>query len=709
MTLKKLTAYLLVFIMVIGLWPNTYEAASFNHVNKVLTVMNEEILIGNEAPILSMTLIDNIEEGAIFYIELSGAKWLDLTYEGRIKGYSGNGFLEVKPVNHQKLQIKVKGEAIESGNVLQIPMQLQMTGDTAIATIKGNNTVISSGSYVVAKATSYKGSISVGEVPTTTQSGMMADIVILEPFSKAFSKAVAKGESNVIELRLNHNAYAFSLMDSQVSLKPLEGFEDIALDGFHIKQIDPQTLEVTLPDTSSANYTGAFKLSGLYIQLIDKASPMDTLTVTVVGDLMETTIVDVLKVMDYEIVLKGTSQTARAGSMQTVKFSLEEQVEESLIRNRPTYFTFTDGVAFNTVQDKVAVSINGEVGYYPTVVEKGEVVGFEISRLPQDITCYDFEVEAIVMPEALGNIKVIAEGRSLVETLSLSVLEVYQPFQVDIQAFDVVVGLKDQVGGAVILKETKAGEFIQGEKIVLDLEESNIKYSGLPEVLITSGDLRLGQAMIVGGQIEIPVIRSSHEASTIVIRNFKVTVDQTIATGHYHLKVGGKAFSTLATEEKLMPVAQGTLIRVNEMINEAPDKSEDEDKQEVDKPLVQVVFTIGQMTYQSGEKEKMMDVAPYTRNGRTMMPIKYVAEALGISAANIHWNNTTKTVTIYADQKVTLQLGSLEMTINGEKVMMSAAPEAIQGRIFVPVAEISRALNVTTNWDNIKKQVTFTV
>lgn len=697
--------------MSISLWTNTYYAASFNHVNKVLTVMNNEILMGNEAPLLSITLIDELEENAIFYVELTGGKWLDLPHQGYLKDYSGNGSLELKMINNQKLQVKVKGESLAARTVLQIPMQLQMTGETAVASIKSNNTVISSGSFTIAHAASYKGNVSVGEVPTTTQSGIMADLVIEEPFSKAFSKAVSMGKSNVIELRLNHNAYAFNLRESELNLMPLEGFEELSLEGFEARQTDAQTLEITLPDTSKANYTGAFKLSGLYIQLTDKVSSIDTLTVTVTGDLINPTTVKALTVMDYEIGLKGTSQTVRAGSKQIIKFSLEEHVEDSLVRNRPTYFTFTEGITFDTVYDKVAVSINGEMNYYPTVVEEGQVVGFEVSRLPQGITHYDFEVEAIVMPKALGNIKVIAEGRSLVETLSLPILNVYQPFEIEIHAFEALVGVKDQVGGQVLLKETKAGEWIQGEKIVLALEESNIKYSGLPEVWVTSGDLRLGEAVIVGNRIEIPVIRSSHTASTVVMRDFKVTVDRTIATGNYSLEVGGGAFTSLATSQDIMPIVQGTFIQINETSIQTPSKPNDviTPEEEVEEGLTQVSFTLGQTTYQSGDKLKEMDAAPYGSNGRTMLPIKYVAEALGISAADIHWNNTTKTVTVYGEQIVTIQLGSYVMGVNGEEITMSATPEAVNGRIFVPVAEISRAMNITTHWDHINKQVTFMV
>ena len=67
MIFKKYTAYLMAAVMSVSLWSNTYYAASFNHVSKVLTVVNGETLIDSEAPLLNIRLMDVLEVGAIFY------------------------------------------------------------------------------------------------------------------------------------------------------------------------------------------------------------------------------------------------------------------------------------------------------------------------------------------------------------------------------------------------------------------------------------------------------------------------------------------------------------------------------------------------------------------------------------------------------------------------------------------------------------------
>lgn len=57
-------------------------------------------------------------------------------------------------------------------------------------------------------------------------------------------------------------------------------------------------------------------------------------------------------------------------------------------------------------------------------------------------------------------------------------------------------------------------------------------------------------------------------------------------------------------------------------------------------------FWIGQKYYEVDGKGYDMDVAPYVKNDRTMMPVRFLAYSLGIPESNIRWNENTQTVTI---------------------------------------------------------------
>lgn len=119
------------------------------------------------------------------------------------------------------------------------------------------------------------------------------------------------------------------------------------------------------------------------------------------------------------------------------------------------------------------------------------------------------------------------------------------------------------------------------------------------------------------------------------------------------------------------------------------------------------VFTINKNIYSVNNQAKTMDVKPYNKYGRTMLPVKYVAYALGLDESQVEWDNEKKIVTIHGEQIVQLTLWSKEMFINGVPTTMSAPATLDQGRTFIPVAEVARALNVDVSWDNETKSATF--
>ena len=57
----------------------------------------------------------------------------------------------------------------------------------------------------------------------------------------------------------------------------------------------------------------------------------------------------------------------------------------------------------------------------------------------------------------------------------------------------------------------------------------------------------------------------------------------------------------------------------------------------------EIVLTIGQPTAQVGGKSVELDVAPYIRNGRTMVPLRFIAETFG---AEVAWRPESRTVVI---------------------------------------------------------------
>ena len=89
-----------------------------------------------------------------------------------------------------------------------------------------------------------------------------------------------------------------------------------------------------------------------------------------------------------------------------------------------------------------------------------------------------------------------------------------------------------------------------------------------------------------------------------------------------------------------------------------------------------------------------MDVTPVIRNERTMLPLRYVAEAIG---ADVKWDPETRTATFNKDGLIaTIQIDSDEIVLsNGKTVKMDSKPLNINDRILVSVVNVGNVFGLT--------------
>ena len=127
-----------------------------------------------------------------------------------------------------------------------------------------------------------------------------------------------------------------------------------------------------------------------------------------------------------------------------------------------------------------------------------------------------------------------------------------------------------------------------------------------------------------------------------------------------------------------------------------------------------MVITIGDTKYQLNGVDMEMDAAPFIdENDRTMLPVRVVANALGILDADIAWDNSTKTASFTRpDGKVvSCTVGSKIIKIGDEEVEVDTAPVIRNDRIYLPMRALFNAFNVSDAhiiWDGQKKTVTVT-
>jgi len=105
----------------------------------------------------------------------------------------------------------------------------------------------------------------------------------------------------------------------------------------------------------------------------------------------------------------------------------------------------------------------------------------------------------------------------------------------------------------------------------------------------------------------------------------------------------------------------------------------------------------------------MPDVAPVVVEGRTLVPVRFVAEALG---ASVNWDENTSTVVIstggasYSPPENST--GGIQILVNGQLISPDVPPRSVNGRVMVPIRYVAEALNCRVGWYDHANTVTIT-
>jgi len=98
--------------------------------------------------------------------------------------------------------------------------------------------------------------------------------------------------------------------------------------------------------------------------------------------------------------------------------------------------------------------------------------------------------------------------------------------------------------------------------------------------------------------------------------------------------------------------------------------------------------------------------APQIRNGRTLVPVRFISEELG---ADVEWNNEQRTVSVTrGDDSILLRIDSRLVNYdrqNGVYGLCDVAPMIINDRTYVPLRLVGNALGVAVGWDDASRTV----
>ena len=118
-------------------------------------------------------------------------------------------------------------------------------------------------------------------------------------------------------------------------------------------------------------------------------------------------------------------------------------------------------------------------------------------------------------------------------------------------------------------------------------------------------------------------------------------------------------------------------------------------------------LTIGKKTANVYGTAVTNDVSPVIRNGRTMLPARFVAENLG---AQVYWNASRpdEVVITKGNLRIVLTIGSSTAQVDGKAVTLDSAPYIEDGRTFCPVRFICETLGARVDWNEGAQEVIVT-
>ena len=102
-------------------------------------------------------------------------------------------------------------------------------------------------------------------------------------------------------------------------------------------------------------------------------------------------------------------------------------------------------------------------------------------------------------------------------------------------------------------------------------------------------------------------------------------------------------------------------------------------------------------------KKTALDVAPLIKDGCTFLPIRFLSEALAFSVD--WNGETQTVTCASGSRKIVLTVGSLSAIVDGQTVPLAAAPFSENGRVMVPLRFISEAFGCQVLWDGEIRRV----
>ncbi len=365
-----------------------------------------------------------------------------------------------------------------------------------------------------------------------------------------------------------------------------------------------------------------------------------------------------------------------------------------------------------------------------------------------------FQLELVADPGFEGDVVLKLTGE-LVDEQEVTIAKFVKPYEVKAEQNDLKIDYRyTEVPTAITITEAEAGLWAKNEAtFYFNIEKGNvITFDSDPTFEIDSkSGLEIKDDKAVNGQIKFTIKSESDEAATVTIKDMDLFMQRNIPAGPYDLEIDSTLAQHYEGEVLWAPDKDGSIEQkadgdsiekeatVTQMDDHFGDCTEKHSTTKADSWVgcvadysktvkeafvnvitagrevddasftTKVVVPVGENYIVAGEKQIELDTPAYINAaGYTMLPIRAVATALGISNNNVLWDQPTKTVTIlYGQRIITMTQGQKVVYVNGSAIPASAAVENTNSRTFLPMRDLATALGVTDiTWDQATRTAT---
>lgn len=116
-----------------------------------------------------------------------------------------------------------------------------------------------------------------------------------------------------------------------------------------------------------------------------------------------------------------------------------------------------------------------------------------------------------------------------------------------------------------------------------------------------------------------------------------------------------------------------------------------------------IKMKINDVNYTVNGQAKKMDAKPFISNSRTLVPLRFIIEAIG---GDVQWDGDSRVVTVNSKGKnIILPIDSKKITVDGKEIAIDQAAIIKGDRTYVPIRFVAENLGMNVNYINESREI----